>query len=238
MPQRVITALRKSKVDLAKRPSFDARRGDRGGHDRRAHARFRRGAVARDQLVIVVGPEHPWSEAKASLSGKDDLLDVDWVLREPGSGARSGFERALEALSLSPHDLRVALELPSNEAVRLASQERDRRPRLDKPQIRVAAPHRCPPPGSYCRSTAGVRRLGGSDGRRRDGGRPIAGDGLAGVDGKDALQITQVGEHELGRLCPGQNGPRLGEEQRRPTRLNSFAPSRPSSAEIEAPTAD
>jgi len=90
MPQRVITALRKSKVDLAKRPSFDARRGDRGGHDRRAHARFRRGAVARDQLVIVVGPEHPWSEAKASLSGKDDLLDVDWVLREPGSAPDRG----------------------------------------------------------------------------------------------------------------------------------------------------
>src|SRR5215471_2868589 len=43
-------------------------------------------------------------------------------MREPGSGARSGFERALEALGLSPHDLRVALELPSNEAVRAAAE--------------------------------------------------------------------------------------------------------------------
>jgi DNA-binding transcriptional LysR family regulator len=76
--------------------------------------------VARDQLVIVVGAEHPWSEAKAL--GKDDLLEVDWVLREPGSGTRSGFEHILEALSLSPHDLRIALELPSNEAVRAAAE--------------------------------------------------------------------------------------------------------------------
>ena len=74
--------------------------------------------VARDQLVIVVGAEHPWGEAK--LIGKDDLLSVDWVLREPGSGTRSGFEQALEALGVSPGDLRVALELPSNEAVRAA----------------------------------------------------------------------------------------------------------------------
>jgi DNA-binding transcriptional LysR family regulator len=69
-------------------------------------------------LVIVVGGDHPWSEAR-HLS-KEDLLNVDWVLREPGSGTRSGFEHALEGLGLSPHNLRVALELPSNEAVRAA----------------------------------------------------------------------------------------------------------------------
>jgi DNA-binding transcriptional LysR family regulator len=74
--------------------------------------------VARDQLVIVTGAEHPWGEAKGLA--KDDLMDVDWVLREPGSGTRSGFEHALEGLGLSPHNLRVALELPSNEAVRAA----------------------------------------------------------------------------------------------------------------------
>ena len=74
--------------------------------------------VARDQLVIVVGAKHPWSEVKG-LS-KQDLLNVDWVLREPGSGTRSGFEHALEGLGLSIHNLRVTLELPSNEAVRAA----------------------------------------------------------------------------------------------------------------------
>jgi DNA-binding transcriptional LysR family regulator len=74
--------------------------------------------IARDQLVIVVGPEHPWAEREGLA--KEDLRDVDWVLREPGSGTRSVFEQALGDFGLSPNDLRVALELPSNEAVRAA----------------------------------------------------------------------------------------------------------------------
>jgi DNA-binding transcriptional LysR family regulator len=66
--------------------------------------------VARDQLVIVIGAEHSWGEAKGL--GKMDLLDVDWVLREPGSGTRSGFEHALGALSLSLHELRSRSSCP------------------------------------------------------------------------------------------------------------------------------
>jgi DNA-binding transcriptional LysR family regulator len=74
--------------------------------------------VARDQLLIVVAAEHPWGERKGLT--KEDLIEVDWVLREPGSGTRSVFEHALEQLGLAPNRLRVALELPSNEAVRAA----------------------------------------------------------------------------------------------------------------------
>jgi DNA-binding transcriptional LysR family regulator len=74
--------------------------------------------VARDQLVIVAGIEHPWSGIDRLERGR--LLEVEWVLREPGSGTRSVFETALQALSISPLELRIALELPSNEAVRAA----------------------------------------------------------------------------------------------------------------------
>ena len=42
------------------------------------------------------------------------------MLREPGSGTRSIFEQALVGLGVPPSDLRVAMELPSNEAVRAA----------------------------------------------------------------------------------------------------------------------
>ncbi|MBB3770499.1 DNA-binding transcriptional LysR family regulator [Angulomicrobium tetraedrale] len=74
--------------------------------------------VARDQLVLLVGPDHPWAGAPALAPER--LVESDWVLREPGSGTRSAFEQALSGHGLSMGDLRVALALPSNEAVRAA----------------------------------------------------------------------------------------------------------------------
>jgi DNA-binding transcriptional LysR family regulator len=74
--------------------------------------------VARDRLVVVVGLDHRWSEI-----GRVEprmLTETEWVLREPGSGTRSVFEAALRDLGLSPAALPIALELPSNEAVRAA----------------------------------------------------------------------------------------------------------------------
>ena len=75
-------------------------------------------SVARDQLVLVIGPDHPWGDAE-SLSPAD-LLQGEWVLREVGSGTRSAFEQALRRLGVRPEKLRIAMELPSNEAVRAA----------------------------------------------------------------------------------------------------------------------
>lgn len=74
--------------------------------------------VARDRMVIVVAPDHPW--AQRSAIAPDELCTTDWVLREPGSGTRSTLEQALVAQGISLNRLRVALELPSNEAVRAA----------------------------------------------------------------------------------------------------------------------
>jgi DNA-binding transcriptional LysR family regulator len=74
--------------------------------------------VARDQLVIVVGNGHAWSAVERLEPYR--LIETDWVLREPGSGTRSTFEAALEGFGISPGRLRLALELPSNEAVRAA----------------------------------------------------------------------------------------------------------------------
>jgi DNA-binding transcriptional LysR family regulator len=74
--------------------------------------------VARDQLVIVVGPAHPWAEGTPVAPAQ--LVDSEWVLREPGSGTRSMFEAALVGLGVSPAKLRVVLEMASNEAVRSA----------------------------------------------------------------------------------------------------------------------
>lgn len=74
--------------------------------------------VARDQLVVVVGPEHAW--ASANNVAPCQLRESDWVLREPGSGTRSAFEHAVARLGIEPSDLRIGMELPTNEAVRAA----------------------------------------------------------------------------------------------------------------------
>jgi DNA-binding transcriptional LysR family regulator len=74
--------------------------------------------IARDQLVLVVGPQHPW-RGRARLA-RGDLTQSEWILREPGSGTRSVFESALSQLGIAPGTLRIQLELPSNEAVRAA----------------------------------------------------------------------------------------------------------------------
>ncbi|MCJ2067379.1 LysR family transcriptional regulator [Methylobacterium sp. J-030] len=74
--------------------------------------------IARDQLVLVVAPAHPF--AGATALEPEDLAGADWVLREAGSGTRSAFEAALTEVGLAAAQLWVTLELPSNEAVRAA----------------------------------------------------------------------------------------------------------------------
>jgi DNA-binding transcriptional LysR family regulator len=74
--------------------------------------------VAEDELVLVVPRRHPW--ARGAPRSAKEIAAGPWVLREPGSGTRAIFEAALPKLGLAPDDLRVALEVPSNEAVRAA----------------------------------------------------------------------------------------------------------------------
>jgi DNA-binding transcriptional LysR family regulator len=74
--------------------------------------------VARDQLVVVVGRDHPWV-GRTRLATRD-LIKSEWVLREAGSGTRSVFESALVQLGIDAGALRIQFELPSNEAVRAA----------------------------------------------------------------------------------------------------------------------
>jgi DNA-binding transcriptional LysR family regulator len=73
-------------------------------------------AVASDRLVVVVPSAHRFARLRRRLSG-DDLLALQWILRESGSGTRSVFETALRARSINPQRFEVAFLLPSNEAV-------------------------------------------------------------------------------------------------------------------------
>ncbi len=74
--------------------------------------------VARDRVIVVVAPDHPWAGRKQLPI--EEIKRMRWVLREPGSGTRSAFETALERIGIDPATLDLELELPSNEAVRSA----------------------------------------------------------------------------------------------------------------------
>jgi DNA-binding transcriptional LysR family regulator len=72
--------------------------------------------VAVDQLVMVVAKSHELASVKSIEL--DHLRRARWVLREKGSGTRQVFEDGLRKRGFDPTALDVAMELPSNEAVR------------------------------------------------------------------------------------------------------------------------
>ncbi|WP_439925938.1 LysR substrate-binding domain-containing protein [Nitrobacter sp. JJSN] len=76
-----------------------------------------------DSLIVVVGMKHPWA-GQTRIAPKS-LTATGWILREPGSGTRSMFEATLKKFGLKISDLTIRLELPANEAVRVAVESGD-----------------------------------------------------------------------------------------------------------------
>lgn len=71
-----------------------------------------------DQLVLVAAADDPWLAMGGGMANR--LRAARWILREKGSGTRVALEEALAHHGLAAGDAEVALELPSNEAVRTA----------------------------------------------------------------------------------------------------------------------
>lgn len=68
-----------------------------------------------DELVVFVAPDHPLAHSRSL--GDKALLQLPWILREPGSGTRQAFERAMHGLL---PDLDIAMELQHTEAIKRA----------------------------------------------------------------------------------------------------------------------
>lgn len=68
-----------------------------------------------DELAVFCSPEHPLAR-KRTISDAD-LLAQSWILREPGSGTRQAFDRALHGLL---PQLNITLELQHTEAIKRA----------------------------------------------------------------------------------------------------------------------
>jgi DNA-binding transcriptional LysR family regulator len=71
--------------------------------------------VAEDRIALVVSPDHPWARRRKLTP--QDLAATAWAVREDGSGTRAIFHQALAKLGVPRSEQRVAIELPSNEAV-------------------------------------------------------------------------------------------------------------------------
>ncbi|WP_439031684.1 LysR family transcriptional regulator [Gordonia terrae] len=76
--------------------------------------------IARDELVLVVAPDHPWARLRRPVEAHD-LARTALVTREEGSGTREFFERAL-ARTLGPTRAVAppVLELSTTASVRAA----------------------------------------------------------------------------------------------------------------------
>lgn len=72
--------------------------------------------VGTDELVVVVGPTHPWAMRSRRRVTAATLAATPLVVREAGSGTRTVLEQALVGLPTAP----PALELSSTAAVRSA----------------------------------------------------------------------------------------------------------------------
>lgn len=80
------------------------------------HLEFRH--LASDRMVLVAPPGHPLVRKKSVTV--DQLAAHPLILREAGSGLRHCFEKALEGVGRLLAELRVTLELGSNEAIKEA----------------------------------------------------------------------------------------------------------------------
>lgn len=92
--------------------------------------------VAEDRLAVLVGTDHPWADGRRLATA--DLPGSPWVLREAGSGTRQDFNDELARRGLSPADLQVLLDLPTNEACIAAVEVGTAATLLSR---RAAAPH-------------------------------------------------------------------------------------------------
>ena len=68
-----------------------------------------------DELIVFCAADHPLARKK-TLTNKD-IKEALWILREPDSGARHTFDRALAGLL---PDINIYLELRHNEAIKNA----------------------------------------------------------------------------------------------------------------------
>lgn len=68
-----------------------------------------------EDLTLIVPPDHPWCREKEISSER--IFEEDFLIREPGSGTREIYTKALQQLYPQKH-LKIAMVLGSTEAIK------------------------------------------------------------------------------------------------------------------------
>ena len=74
--------------------------------------------LLKDQLVMIVGPDHPLKERRAITI--NELVKETFIVREDGSGTYQALQKAFLSSGIDPELFSVIARLGSNEAVRRA----------------------------------------------------------------------------------------------------------------------
>lgn len=69
-----------------------------------------------DEMIVVCSPSHPLAKHKDELN-REQIVGLDWIVREKGSGTRQTFERGMYGML---QDLNYVLELEQIEAIKRA----------------------------------------------------------------------------------------------------------------------
>ena len=113
---RVQASIADSRAVLRQVEQGQAHLGLVGGKGDSPHLDYR--CLGCDELALIVPPGHAWRRRRrVSL---EELAGQPLILREAGSGSRGCLEQALARAGKSLRDLRVVLELGSNEAIKEA----------------------------------------------------------------------------------------------------------------------
>jgi len=78
--------------------------------------------VSLDQMALLTAPSHPWADGRPLTAAM--LAAEPWIMREAGSGTRSTLEAALAGAGVDLAGLKIAMTLPTNEALLTAARAR------------------------------------------------------------------------------------------------------------------
>jgi len=74
--------------------------------------------IREDEMVLVVSKEHPWSTRETVTV--DELVSESFIFQQDGSGARIFIEKKLREIGLKKEDLKIIMEIGTQESVKRA----------------------------------------------------------------------------------------------------------------------